>query len=59
MSSKKNKNRRKYTMPTTVEIFQGMRSLVAREAIFHTGGGVHANPKDKPARKREWRLEEW
>lgn len=59
MSTKKNKRRAKNTLPTSLDIFRGMRSEVAQVAIFHTGGGSHADKRDKKSRKAEWTHEEW
>lgn len=57
MANKKNK--RKNSLPTTVEVFQGTRSELAVAAFQRTGGGFHADKRDRKERKKEWKREEW
>jgi len=59
MASKKNKRKKNNSLPTTVEIFQGVRSDIALSAIHRSGGGVHADKRDRKEHKKEWRNEEW
>jgi hypothetical protein len=57
MSNKRNK--KKNSLPTTVELFQGNRSEIALSAIQRSGGGFHADKRDRKERKDDWRREEW
>lgn len=55
--AKRNKNSKK--LPTTVELFQGTRSILAQSAIFRSGGGAHTDKRRTKARKNNWRNDEW
>jgi hypothetical protein len=52
-------NKKKNSLPTTADLFQGMRSAVALSAIFRNGGGTHKDKRDKKSHKSEWRREDW
>lgn len=58
---KKNKKKKskKYSLPTTVEIFQGMGSEITVSSFMRSGGGFHNDKRDRKARKHEWKQENW
>lgn len=47
----------KKTLPTTAEIFMGVRSEVALSAIFRSGGGLHKDKRKARKLKHSWRRE--
>lgn len=53
------KNTKRNRLPTTVELFQGKRSDIARSAIFRSGAGKHADKRAKKAKKGNWKNEDW
>lgn len=55
--AKRSKNNKK--LPTTVELFQGTRSILAQSAIFRSGGGAHTDKRRAKARKGDWKREAW
>lgn len=57
--AKRNKNKSKNSLLTTVEIFQGVRSELAVAAFQRTGGGFHADKRDRKERKNDWKREDW
>jgi hypothetical protein len=54
-----NKKSKKFSLPTSVEIFKGMRSEVAVAAFQRSGAGFHADRRDRKVVKKQWRNEEW
>lgn len=58
MANKKNKSK-KNSLPTTVEVFEGMRSELAVAAFQRSGGGFHADKRDRKERKNDWKRDEW
>ena len=55
----KNKNSKKNSLPTQVELFASSRSQVALSAIMRSGAGTHQDKRSKKAQKASWRREEW
>ncbi len=46
-------------MPTTAELFDGLRSEIALVAIFKSGAGFHNDRRHTKEKKKEWRKEDW